>query len=80
MNDNPSVVLSKRAQIEKLLKYSLDSNETIPLILILIEGGPSSIQNICQALQENTPVLIIKVNLHFVKHCNFFLSGFRSSS
>jgi hypothetical protein len=29
--------------------------------MILVEGGPSSIKTICQALQETTPVLVIKV-------------------
>ncbi len=62
LNDNhPSVVLPQRARFEKSLKFSLDSNEMIPLVMILVEGGLSSIKTICQALQENTPVLIIKV-------------------
>jgi hypothetical protein len=61
LNDSPSVVLSQRAHIEKSLRSYSGPNEIIPLVMILVEGGPSSIKTICQALRENTPVLVIKV-------------------
>ena len=69
--------LPKRAEIEKALKDSFNSNEQIPLIVILIEGGLSSIQNICQALQENTPVLVIKVLFSFHQILNLHSCLFR---
>jgi hypothetical protein len=64
LTNDPSVVLSQRAHIEKCLKtLDLESNEIIPIVMILVEGGSASIKTICQALQENTPVLVIKVTL-----------------
>ncbi len=33
----------------------------IPIVMVLVEGGPSSIRTICQALQINTPVVVVKV-------------------
>jgi hypothetical protein len=69
MTNDPSIVLSKRTQIEKSL------NENIPLILILIEGGLSSIKAICQALQENTPIIIIKV-IHSILYQKIFLFSY----
>ena len=62
-HENPAVILTKRAQWEKSLQlYSFADGEKIPLVLILVEGGPSSIRTICQALLTNTPVLIIDVS------------------
>ena len=60
-NDNIHLVASARARLEKSFRFSSDSNELIPSIVILIEGGSSSIKTICQALEENTPILVIKV-------------------
>lgn len=61
-------VLPLRAEIEK---YSRNTNletttegavETvIPIVMVLVEGGPSSIRTICQALESDTPVVVIKV-------------------
>jgi hypothetical protein len=33
----------------------------IPIVMILVEGGPSSIQTICEALDSHTPVVVVKV-------------------
>jgi len=33
----------------------------IPIVMVLVEGGPSSIKTICQALESNTPVVVVKV-------------------
>ncbi len=61
-------VLGLRADIEM---YSRDSNmgETIegaiktliPIIMVLVEGGRSSIKTICEALDSNTPIVVVKV-------------------
>ena len=61
LNDDPSVVFSRRAQIEKSFRSYSNEERIVPLILILIEGDISSIKMICEALQENTPVLVVKV-------------------
>ncbi|CAF4940185.1 unnamed protein product, partial [Rotaria sp. Silwood2] len=60
---NADTVVPLRAEIEK---YSRNINiETttegaleslIPIVMVLVEGGPSSIRTICQALDSNTPV------------------------
>ncbi|CAF4854401.1 unnamed protein product [Rotaria sp. Silwood1] len=60
-------VLPLRAEIEK---YSCITNiETateeaveslIPIVMVLVEGGPSSIRTICKALESNTPLVVIK--------------------
>ncbi len=61
-------VLQLRAEIEKLSRHT--SSETnaegavetlIPIVMVLVEGGPSSLRTICQALESNTPVVVIKV-------------------
>lgn len=61
--NSPSGILSKRAQLEKSLQsYSSENEEKIPLVLILVEGGVSSVRTICEALLEKTPVLVIDVS------------------
>jgi hypothetical protein len=61
-------VLQLRAEIEKRSRHT--SSETnaegavetlIPIVMVLVEGGPSSLRTICQALESNTPVVVIKV-------------------
>jgi len=60
-------VLQLRAEIEKCSRRT--SSETnsegevetlLPIVMILVEGGPSSVRTICQALESNTPVVVIK--------------------
>lgn len=62
-------ILPLRAEIEKYSRYpNLESNKNdasepaVPIVMVLVEGGPSSIRTICQALESNTPVVVIKVN------------------
>ena len=61
-------VLPLRAEIEKRCRHinlktiTEDAVETlIPIVMVLVEGGPSSIRTICQALDSNTPVVVVKV-------------------
>jgi hypothetical protein len=61
-------VLPLRAEIEKCCRnVNMETNtegavETlIPIVMVLVEGGPSSIKTICQALDSNTPVVVVKV-------------------
>ncbi|CAF1599127.1 unnamed protein product [Adineta ricciae] len=64
---NADSVLPLRAEIEKRCRHiNTDSaaegvNELlIPIVMVLVEGGPSSIRTICQALESNTPVVVVK--------------------
>lgn len=67
-NAKADTVLQLRAEIEKCSRLvNRDSaNEAavdieIPIVMVLVEGGPSSIKTICQALEINTPVVVVKV-------------------
>ena len=33
----------------------------IPIVQILINGGPSSIETVCQAVNRKTPIIVIQV-------------------
>jgi len=33
----------------------------IPVVMVLVDGGDSSIETICEALDANTPVVVVKV-------------------
>ncbi len=61
-------VLPLRAEIEKCSQHVNIEARTegavetlIPIVMVLVEGGPSSIKTICQALESNTPVVVVKV-------------------
>jgi hypothetical protein len=56
-------VSSKRAQIEKEMRESINDDDDLetPLVMILIEGGLSSIRTVCQSLRSDTPLVVIKV-------------------
>ncbi|CAF3943375.1 unnamed protein product [Rotaria sordida] len=65
--ENPDAVLPLRAEIEKHSRYTNLENtieeaveSPIPIVMVLVEGGRSSIETICQALEWNTPVVVIK--------------------
>ncbi|CAF0814171.1 unnamed protein product [Adineta steineri] len=63
-SSNVDTVLVQRAQIEKYLRrmdmQTSIGNTLIPTVMILAEGGPFSIQTICEALQSNTPLVVVK--------------------
>ncbi|CAF1451499.1 unnamed protein product [Rotaria sordida] len=60
-------VLSLRAGIE-MYSRRINTEETIegavptliPVVMVLFEGGRSSIQTLCEALDSNTPVVVVK--------------------
>jgi hypothetical protein len=65
---NADSVLPLRAEIEKCCRHINTDTTTegavkilIPIVMVLVEGGPSSIRTICQALESNTPVVVVKV-------------------
>ncbi len=47
----------------------------IPIILVIVEGGRSSIKTVCEALDSNTPVVVVKVkqNIDVGFHKTFFI-------
>ncbi|CAF5002219.1 unnamed protein product [Rotaria sp. Silwood1] len=60
-------VLRLRAEIEKHSRITNLSNTAnnavkslIPIVMVLVEGGISAIQTICEALKCDTPVVVIK--------------------
>ncbi|CAF3929782.1 unnamed protein product [Rotaria sp. Silwood2] len=60
-------VLRLRADIEKCSRNTNmettaegTAESLIPIVMVLVEGGPSSIRTICQALESNTPLVVIK--------------------
>ena len=66
--DGPSTdndtLLFQRAEIEKYSRQ-IDANESeenslIPIVMVLVEGGPFSIRTICQALISKTPLVVLK--------------------
>ena len=61
-------VLPLRAEIEKRSRQTTtettvegSTESLIPIVMVLVEGGPSSVRTICQALDSNTPVVVVKV-------------------
>ncbi|CAF4050025.1 unnamed protein product [Rotaria sordida] len=64
---NADTLLPLRAEIEKYCRNtSIDTatdgavESLIPIVMVLVEGGLSSIRTICEALDSNTPVVVIK--------------------
>ncbi|CAF1262466.1 unnamed protein product [Adineta steineri] len=63
----PENVLPLRADIEVNLRR-LNIEQTIegavhtliPIVMVLVEGGRSSIKTVCEALDANTPVVVVK--------------------
>ncbi len=43
----------------------------IPIIMVLVEGGPSSIETICKALDSNTPIVVVKVKINDLKSLEY---------
>lgn len=62
---NTNDVLLQRASIEKYsrqIDITDPKNEaSIPIVMILLEGGPFSVHTICQGLRSNTPLVVVKV-------------------
>ncbi|CAF4941330.1 unnamed protein product, partial [Rotaria sp. Silwood1] len=68
---NSENLLPLRTDIEMHSRYT-NIKETIegavhtliPIVMVLVEGGRSSIQHVCKALDLNTPVVIVKESGH----------------
>lgn len=58
-------LLQQRAAIENYAREidwdRSSENSLIPMIMVLVEGGPFSIRTICQALISNIPLVVLKV-------------------
>jgi hypothetical protein len=64
-SSNIDTVLLQRARIEKYLRLigmrTSIAAALIPIVMILVEGGQFSVHTVCQALQSNTPLVVVKV-------------------
>ena len=58
-------VLVHRAEIEKQSRRikgtALKGDTLTPIIMVLVEGGPLSVRNVCRALESNTPLVVLQV-------------------
>ncbi len=65
ISSNIDTVLLQRAHIEKYLRridmHTSAASALIPIVAILLEGGPFSVHTVCQALKSNTPLVVVKV-------------------
>jgi len=65
-SSNIDAVLLQRAKIEKYSRQiNMDTSVAdalLPIVMILVEGGPFSVRTICQALESNTPLVVVKVS------------------
>ncbi|CAF1313817.1 unnamed protein product [Didymodactylos carnosus] len=59
-NCRADLILNMRAEIEQEAAMMPGEAIKIPIIQVLTEGGASSILTICNALEKNTPVIVIK--------------------
>ncbi len=64
----PENILPLRADIEKYSRrpnLKVDCEEIIdtltPIVMVLLVGGRSAVKCICEALNSNTPVVVVKV-------------------
>ena len=48
-------------------------NVPIPVVMILVEGGLFSIRTVCQALQSNIPLVVVKASLYLSTLMNLYL-------
>lgn len=44
-----------------------------PIVMVLVEGGALSIRTVCQALESNVPLVVVKVNKIIYIHGNLGL-------
>ncbi|CAF3724318.1 unnamed protein product [Adineta steineri] len=65
--DRPEHILPLRADIEMFSRHIKKKNASddtvdalIPIVMVLVEGGRSAIQCVCEALLSNTPVVVVK--------------------
>lgn len=67
-SSNTDALLLQRAKIEKYSRRIIEetsiSNTLIPIVMVLLEGGPFSIRTVCHALQSNTPLVVVKVSIY----------------
>ena len=58
-------VLLRRTEIEQHLRQInttlITADILTPIVMILVEGGGLSIRAVCQALETNVPLVVVKV-------------------
>ncbi len=72
ISSNIDAVLLQRAKIEQYsrridIKASV-VDSLIHTVMILVEGGQFSVHTVCQALQSNTPLVVVKVSVEVETH------------
>ncbi len=64
---NNDTVLLQRAKFEqnsrRINMGTSVADALIPIVMILVEGGPFSVRTVCHALQSNTPLVVVKVSV-----------------
>ena len=71
-NRNLKKKLSSRASIIELEKSNdynvpeedLDKTETVPMILIVVQGGPNTLITVEHSLKQSVPVLVFAVTIY----------------
>lgn len=49
-----------------LFKFSSDENVSIPLVSVVLEGGPGTLETVKSAIKNGTPAVIVEVGLCFM--------------
>jgi hypothetical protein len=66
-SSNMDTVLLQRAKIEQYSRRigmeTSTADTLVPIVMILVEGGPFSARTVCEALQSNTPLVVVKVSI-----------------
>jgi hypothetical protein len=59
-------ILLRRTEIEQHLRHInrtlITTDILTPIVMVLVEGGTLSIRTVCQALESNVPLVVVKVN------------------
>ncbi len=58
-------ILLRRTEIEQHLRHinqAVNTTDVLtPIVMVLVEGGTLSIRTVCQALESNVPLVVVKV-------------------
>jgi hypothetical protein len=66
-SSTPENVLLRRTEIEQHLRQInrtlITMDALTPIVMVLVEGGALSIRTVCQALESNVPLVVVKVSI-----------------
>jgi len=64
-SSTPEDILLRRTEIEQQLRRInrplISTDVLTPIVMVLVEGGALSIRSVCQALESNVPLVVVKV-------------------